>query len=301
MTRILQYRVQASKIKDERDITQNEIIDTIKVKTSDRINWTRLRKMAPIPQWNEPHPKEPGFYLDVIHPNHVSRQVWELEAVYTLIKGGQVSPNPLEREASISGKSSLIEVPTYLDYKNDAITTTAREFIPGVMKRIPTVEYTIEKNLPADPAWLQTHLGSVNADGITIRGLAWPPKTLMLGAVSFGAYKVEERARYSEFQLTLMGNPQKWTQELFNVGTVELEQVEIRYKGKLRKIWRQKPILQGSPPVPVESPVPIDANGEAIVDLIDPETGATYKSGQLLVLKFDVQNILPFKGVLPLV
>ena len=301
MTRILQYRVQSSKIKDERDITQNEIIDTIKVKTSDRINWTRLRKMAPIPQWNEPHPKEPGFYLDVIHPNHTSRQIWDLEAVYTLIKGGQIDPNPLQREALISGKSSLIEVPTFFDYKGDAITTTAREFIPGVMKSIPTVEYSVAKNLATDPGWLQTHLGSINSDAIRIRGLTWGPKTLMFGAVSFSEYKTEERATYSEFNLTLMGNPLKWTQELFNVGTVELEQVEILSKGKSRKIWRQKPILQGSPPVPVESPVPIDANGKAIVDIIDPDTGATYKSGQLITLKFDTQNILPFKGVLPLV
>lgn len=300
MTSILNYRVKTSKIKDERDLTQNEIIDTIKVKTSNRINWTRLRKMSPIPQWNQAHPKEPGFYLDVIHPTQVSRQVWDLEAVYTLIKGGQVNPNPLQREADISGKSSLIEVPTFFDYEGRPIVTKAGEFIEGVMRRIPTVEYTVNKNLGADPGWLQTHLGAINADQIRIRGLTWKPKTLMLGAVSFGAFKTEERATYSEYSLTLMANPETWTHELWNVGTVELQQADVRINGKVRTIWRQVPIKQGSPPVPVESPVPLDRNGVAIVDVIDPDTGTAYKSDSLIKLRFDTQLILPFTNVLPL-
>ena len=299
MATIMKYAVQSTSIKDDRTISENEIVDKIKLKTSCRVTWTQLRRMRPVPQWNDSHPYEPGFYLDVVRPNHVSRLVWELDAEYTVVKGGQINANPLSREAIITGKSSLIEQPTFFDWENKPIVTTAGEFIPGVMQQIPTIEYTISKNLVTDPAWLMTHVGGINSDAVRIRGLTWPAKTLMLGAVSFGEFKTEEKARYSEYTLTLMGDPRKWTHELWNVGTVEL--YESKYgKGVGKTIWRQRPITAGSPPVPVESPVPLDDRGRAIVDYLS-NSGEPVKASALRKLRFDTQRIVAFNGALPLV
>lgn len=302
MASILSYAVQNGvKYKDSRTISDNEIVDKIKVKTSQRVNWTTLRRMAPIPQWNNPHPREPGFYLDIINPNQVSRLVWELDAEYTIFKGGQQNPNPLSRDAEISGKSSLIEQPTFFDWKGRPIVTRAGEFIPGVMQSIPITEYTVNKNLGSDPAWLMTHVGAINSDAVRIRGLTWPAKTLMLGAVSFGAFKTEERATYSEYSLTLMADPRTWTHELWNIGTVELYEVDVHINGKIRTIWRQRPITAGSPPVPVESPVPLTEKGQQIVDYLDSGSGEPMKSGVLRKLYYDTQKVVAFGGVLPLV
>jgi len=301
MASIVNYAVEQTTIKDERTIADNEIVDKIKLKTSERVTWTQLRRMAPVPKWNDSHPYEPGFFLDVIRPNHVSRLVWELDAEYTIIKGGQIDANPLSRAAVITGKSSLIEQPTFLDWQGKPIVTRAGEFIPGVMQMIPTLEYTVTKNLGSDPGWLMTHIGAINSDPVRLRGLTWPAKTLMLGAVSFGEFKVEEKARYSEYTITLMGDPRKWTHELWNVGTVELYQADVHINGHFRTIWRQRPIMAGTPSVPVESPVPLTDEGQAIVDYLDSGSGEPMKTGTLRKLYYDTQKILAFNGTLPLV
>lgn len=307
MGSIVEYSRSVSKIEDNRDISQNKIIDTITVKTSDRFNWTTLRRMAPVPQWNQSHPDEPGFYLDFITPSRgAGGLVWTLEAEYGIMKGSQDDPNPLQRKAKISGRTSLIEQPTFFDAKGSPIVNTAGEFIPGVMQTFATVEYSVTKNLAADPAWLQTHLGALNQDAIKIRGLVWQPKTLMLGAVSFGEFIEEERATYSEYQLTIMADPRKWTHELWNVGTVELVQVRRLVaqpggeKVTSKMVWVQQPIKRGDPPENVEEPVPLDENGRAIGDYLDSPGDKPVKPGTLKKLYFDTQKILNFQGVLPL-
>ena len=302
MASIVSYGVQGGvKYKDTRDLKDNEIVDKIRLKTSQRVTWSQLRNMAPVPKWNQPHPRELGFYLDIIHPTQISRLVWELDAEYTIFKGGQQDPNPTSRPAEISGKSSLIEQPTFFDYRRRPITTTAGEFIPGVMQSIPITEYTVEKNLSADPGWIQTHVGGINEDAVRIRGLTWAPKTLMLGAVSFGAFKTEERATYSEYSLTIMADPRTWTHEVWNVGTVELYERDVLINGKFRTVWSQRDITRGSPPARVEDPVPLDDKGRAIVDYLNSGTGEPMKTSRLRTLKFDTQNIVRFGGVLPLV
>lgn len=300
MASIMAFRWYETDIEDKRDLAENIVRNKIKLKTDERVNWTTLRRMAPVPAWNDSHPTEPGFYLDFIKPKHVSRLVWELEAEYTLIKGGQVDSNPLSRPADISFDTSLIEVPTFFDSSDKPIVTSAGEFIPGVVQKIPTVDYSITKNLPADPAWLLTHIGGINASPMRIRGVSWPRKTLLLGAVSAGAFVTEERATYTEYKLKLLGNPLTWTNELWNVGTIELTQVQRHINGRIRTIWVQKPILRGTPPAPVDDPVPLDRFGKAIVDYLDPGSGDVIKTGTLNKLYYDTQRIVDL-SILPLV
>lgn len=301
MATIVDFRRYKRDLADTRDFQSNEVRDFIKLKTSESVNWTTLKNMRPVPQWDEPHPREPGFYLDYIEPKKISRLVWELEAIYTVFKGGQVDPNPLARPADVTFNTSLVEQATLFDNKRRPIMNTAREFVTGVTQQIPLVEYTIVKNLPAgkDPDWVMTHGGAVNSDVVRLRGRAWAPKTLLLSGFSGGRTETENRTSYSEFTLTILADARTWTQEVWNRGTVRLEKTKTIVKigqGRwtLKDVWRQVPILEGEEGsrTPVTEAVPLSLDAQPLVDTTQP--GKPIDVSKLVTLKFDVQPELPF-------
>lgn len=297
---ILVYARQEMEVEDKRDIRENLIRDKIKVKTSERYTWSRLRKTPPVPQWNQPHPTEAGFFLDYIKPHHRSRLCWELEAEYTAYKGGQIDPDPLQRPAVITFDASLVEQPTLFDAEGRPITTTAGEFIEGIVQRFPLVEYTVKKNLPADPKWLQTHMGATNKEPLRIRGLSWAPHTLLLATVAAGEYVTENRSVYSEYSLKILADPRTWYSDVWNLGTVELVRLNDP-AAPGRGIWEQRPIMigQGSKRTPVEAPYPLDKVGRAIRAHINPGENAV-RPDELVKLRFQVQPARAFRE-LPLV
>ena len=301
MASILEFITHTVDIEDRRDLTENLVRDKIILKTSAQVPWTQLRSMRPVPRWNEAHPRESGFYLDFIKPKQTSKLVWELEAEYTRMKGGQSDPDPIARPADITFTTSLVEQPTFFDKNLRPVTTTAGEFITGVMERIPLVDYSIVKNLANDPKWLQTHLGAVNADTVTLRGLQWKPKTLLLASVSAGSITTENRSTFSEFRLSILADARTWTQEVWNRGTVELYETYEVINGQARAVWSQKPILRGDPPAPVEEPWALDIDGAALRDHLQQSQTESYKPNRLIKLKFETQKDLTFRNVLPLV
>ena len=261
--------------------------------------------MNPVPQWDEPHPKEPGFYLDYIEPKRISRLVWELEAIYTVFKGGQVDANPLARPADITFNSSLVEQATMFDNKRRPIMNAAGEFITGVSQQFPLIEYSVVKNLASEGDWVQTHIGAVNSDVVRLRTLTWKPKTLLLTGVSVGPYLTENRTRYTEAQLTILADARTWTQEVWNRGTVRLIKTNTIVKlgqGRftLKDVWKQVPIYEGEEGsrTPVTEAVPLDLQAQPLVDFAQP--GKPIDPTKLVTLKFDVQPELAFSK-LPLV
>jgi hypothetical protein len=305
VARILEFIWHETDVTATRTIAENEVINKVTVKTSDRVTWTELQFMRPVPAWNDSHPNEPGFYLDYINPIHKSQFIWELECFYTPFPGGQQDPSPTARPAEIDYSTSLVEQAVLQDINKRPIVTTAGEFITGVVQQIPIVEYSIVKNLAADPAWLQTHLGAVNADPITLRGLTWKPKTVLLASASGGAFITEHRTRYTPTTIKLMADARGWTQEVWNRGTVELRLVEREIRNGddkpiIKRIWQQVPIETGDPPEPVSDPVPLDIYGQAILDFLQQDRTRPIRPSALISLNFETQLALPFRGVLPL-
>lgn len=300
MATITNYITHQMDVEDKRDIRENLIRDKVILKTNSRVTWTTLRTMSPVPKWGDSHPREKGFYLDYIKPVHKSRLVWELELEYTPYKGGQIDPDPLARPADVTFSSSLIELPTFFDYKRRPMTTTAGEFISGIVESIPLIEYSITKNLGQDPAWLLTHLGAVNADPIKLRGRTWAPKTVLFSAVSAGPYITENRSLFSEFRLTLLADPRTWTKEVWNRGTVQLELRQRVTDSGIKSYYRQVQILEGDPPEPVQEPVPLDENGFVIDSYLQKDRTEPIKPGLLIKLNFETQHPRTFTNVLPL-
>jgi len=301
MATITQFRWSEMEIDDPRDPREGKIRNKITLKTSDRMTWTQLRLMRPVPQWNDPHPKENGFYLDFIKPTHKTRHVWELEAEYTVFKGGQIDPDPIARPTVITFSASLVEEASLRDAKDFPTVNRAGEFITGLMRQIPIVEYLFTKNFTADPKWITSHLGAVNSDSVRIRGIDWKPKTLLLSSVSGGEFQEENRAKYTAISGTILADYRTWTQEVWNLGTVQLKQVERTFNDPstpsgivIKKVWVQVPILSGDPAEPVTEPVPIDEKGIFISDSIEQSTTEPMKKQKLITLKFDMQTSAAF-------
>jgi hypothetical protein len=294
MATITHFRWHESEVEDRRDITANSIRDKIVLRTSERVTWTQLRLMRPVPRFGDEHPKEPGFYLDHVKPTHKSKRIWELETEYTPFKAGQLDADPLARPVEITYSTSLIEEPTLFDNKGRPIVNRAGEFIQGIVRQIPLVDYKFVKNLPGDPKWLQTHLGAVNSDPIKLRGLIWEPKTLLLASVEGGAFTTENRKSFTPISGSILADARGWTQEVWNTGTVELKEVEREIKGKKKKVWIQVPIVEGDPAENVSEPVPLDEFGKRIQEALQQSKDEPLKKQRLITLKFDVQPEKPF-------
>lgn len=308
MGTISRFWISKSAIEDKTD-RESTVRDTLHIMTSDRMSWTQLRLQSVIPKYGSEHPREPGFFLEAMKPTQSKRCYWEVELEYNVFKAEQIDPSPLARPAEITWSTSLVEQPTERDSKGRPTCTTAGEFLTGIVEKIPLVEYSIKKNLPADPAWAQTHFGCVNQDAIKIRGLDWAPGTLMLISGSGGPFTVENKVSFMECSLSLLGDYRGWTLKVWNRGTVRLaKQKRTKWKlqgGKLipveQSVWVQVPILTGEPPAPVEEPVFLDDYGQEIIDALKPEKGSTLDPTKFIELTFDIQSERKFAGVLPLV
>lgn len=291
MTQIIEYKVEEIQIEDHRAPADNTIREKIFVKTSDQTSWSNLRTLRPIPQWNEPHSREPGFFLDYIKPKQTTQLCWFLEAEYTPVKGAQENANPLAREAKITFESSLIEQPTFRDRDGNLITNTAGELVTGVMQQIPIIDYSCKKNLAADPDWIQTHIGGVNKEPVRIRGLNWNPGTLLLGGVSAGEFVTENRTEFTPYSLKILGDPRGWNAQVWNRGTVYLQKYEDRATKKT--MYRQVRIKTGDPPEDVSEPVPLDLNGQ-VIDGYLTKSETPVDPTKLVTLTFRVQHEVSF-------
>lgn len=301
MTVVTHFRWHQMEVEDRRDITENMLRNKIVLRTSERVTWGQLRTMAPVPRWNDEHPTERGFYLDYIKPTHKSKRIWELDCEYTPFPGGQIDPDPLQRPVVITYDCTLVEQATLYDNKGRPIVNRAGEFIQGLMKQVPIVEYSFSKNLPGDPKFIQTHLGCVNSDTVKIRGLTWEPRTLLLSSVQGGEITKENRSEFVPISGKILADPRGWTSEVWNLGTVELKQVDRRVddpKSKsgvaIKRVWTQVQIMTGSPAEPVTEPVPLDENGRQIIDALQDNKDEPLSKQKLISLRFNIQDEKPF-------
>lgn len=287
-------------VDDVSDPQGNSVTSRVKLRTDVRLSWTQLRRLRPLPRAGEEHPNEPGFYYKKATPKQLHKRVWEVELEYVPFQLEEEDKNPLKRKPKISFDSASIEIPADRDNKGRMVCSTAGEPLLGIMRQIPTIDYTINVNLPSDARWLQTHLLAVNKDAVTLRGLTWKPKTLLFASVSAGEFQKENKVDFTPYTLKIMANELTWTQEVFNTGTLQLEEYEIQRNGKTLKRYRQVKILEGSPAEPVSEPKPLDEKGRYIDDSLQPKRDEPVKKSKLISLKFDIQPELPFNNVLPL-
>lgn len=277
---------------------------TVKVETDVAVSWTWLRKQQRIPKTNDEHHAEKGLYLVSIEPTQTAPRIWELQLQWEVFEAKAIDPSPTSRPAIVTIDSQLIDQPTLFDADGRPIVTTAGEFIPGLSIKVPVLEYRIRKNLGSDPDWIDTHLGATNKEPVTLRGKTRKAGTLFLTSFSAGEVERENRVDFSEYSLSILYDPRGWKEEIWNLGTVELARRLVRRyttdkagnkKLTAKLVWTQQPITRNGEKV--SEPVPIDANGYAIPEFIEPAVKPD--PGKLHKLEFNLLKKQPF-SVLPL-
>lgn len=297
MANVVDYGVTAEKGDIARDgSTSITEMHTIVVDGDVSLEWILSRLE---PKQNREHANHPGYFWDRISPNHVKRFVWECECVATPF---QINPipaaDPLARPAVITADGALVSEPTNFDYKGRPITTTAGEFIGGVERDRGQMVYHVSKNVGQDPAWLDSYLGAVNLDAVTLRGRTRAKGTLKLLSPSLSDYTVENRTRFCTLTFDLLFDPLGHAAERWNLGTLQLVRREVNG----RQAWVQEPIMNNATPRQlVEAPVPLDMRGRVIDGALNSAgDGRPLDVSKMVKLKFEVQPQLPFNGVLPL-
>lgn len=246
---------------------------------------------------NYQHPTYSGYYYDHIRPKQVARLHWEVDCTATPFQLEPIFDNPLERPPVITYDGSLVNEPTNFDTKGYPICTTAGEMIAGVERDRAVRVYHVEKNYPADPDWIDDYLGAVNKTSVVLRGKARAAGTLKLVNQSAGPFITENRSRYFTLMFDLVFDPMGHKAERWNYGTLQLVQRKVDEK----KRWFQEKILTGTPARPVEETVPLDIRGRVLEDFLNSaDDGRPVDVSKLIRLKWDVQPVLEFNGVLPL-
>lgn len=286
--------------KDSREASKNFLRCTLNVITSRVYTYTQLRQLPGIPKQNSEHPDEPGFYLETVDPEKIAPGTqWRLMCEYTPFKLDDPEKSPLDRRPETTYDSSLVETPTFFDAKRRPMTTTAGEFITGIVEQIPVVDYSCKVNLPADPPWILTHMGGVNDAPVRIRGLTWPKNTLLIAGVSGGAFTVENRVKYTETTLRVLADPRGFQTKVWNRGTMRLRQLPTSSSNPKQNRYILVPITTGDPPEYVDEPVPLDLKGQPLDDFLtsDPSGKQPIQPGKLIELTFDVQKSVSFSNL----
>jgi hypothetical protein len=260
------------------------------------IGW--ISKHPRTPKLNTEVDGHPGLYWDKVDPRQVGRLIWELDCAASPFVFDPIPESPLARPAEITVDSELLAEPTLFDYKNRPLVTKAGEFIAGVQRERPLLVYRVTKNLAQDPAWLDNYPGCVNEDPVRLRGRVRAKGTLMLRRLSLSSYVREHQYRYCTCSFELHYDPLGWIKKLWNLGTLQL----VEFKDERgRKAFRQERIMAGKPLLPVDEPVPLDMQGRPLKSVLDPTQEIPLDATKMVVLKYDVQPLVKFTGILPLV
>lgn len=252
------------------------------------------------PQLNWQHKDYPGYYWDTIRPKQVKRFVWEVDCIATPFQLLEWVENPLDRRPVVTYDGSLVVEPTNFDSAGYPICTAAGELIGGVERQRPIRVYHVTKNYASDPEWADSYLGAVNSDAVTIRGHVRKAGTLLLSNQNGGAYVTENQVKFFPFSFDLLWDPLGHHVERWNKGTLQL--VQRTKPGTNRKIWVQEKILTTtSPRQPVDEATWINKRGQVIEGLLNSEENAKpYDLAKLVKLRWNVQAVLPFSGIVPL-
>lgn len=305
MPKITHRSIENRKMRGQRDSPNDTIRERWKVTTNERVSWSWLKRQSTIPLFDAEHYDERGFYVHSIDPEWTKPLLWTIDYTWSPFQIERIDPSPTARPAEIDVASQIIEAETLWDRRNNPIVNTAGEFVTGVTSKRLIYEYRITKNLSRDPDWLDSHGAALNSDTVRLRGRTCKPKTLFLNSIALSPYSTENKQRHTTLSMSLLYDPLGWTKEVWNQGTVQLVRTRQPFWTKdgtksHKTVWTQIPIQAGKPLRNVTKAVPLNSTGQAVIDLIDPNSNETIDPARIIVLDFETQQHRAFNGTLPL-
>ena len=229
-----------------------------------------------------------------------------------------VAGAPTSVPAVVTIDSNLREIPSLRDINGNPVINAAGQFLtdPPATYQVVDQVIMIEKNIDLRlPQYVDTHPGTVNSDGVRIRGLPKAAGTLFCASLKVGAennipgqegqFSTLRSQPFTTVQIELWWRAQGWTDIYPNVGFYQVVNAagsNKRFESTAKKGSTQRLIQARSffnnlnkggytlAPIIVfgdvpPHPWPLDANGAAI---------QTPGPDDIIFLQYDMKNKQPF-------
>ncbi|MBX3450602.1 MAG: hypothetical protein KF777_13625 [Planctomycetaceae bacterium] len=190
------------------DNTQTSFVDRYVAKFSDPdVSPVAVRRALPRLQRWQPHPEEPGYYVDRFEAEqHNNTRFWFLDVTYT----DQMVKNPLAERASVTMRSQALSSYTLVDHKGRLMLNTAGDpFEPQEKKEVIWV-LSVKKNVADFPDWLLDYPEVINTDAVRIRNRTYPPKSLAVAGITIDDYQEENDVEFLPLTLELHYRKATW-------------------------------------------------------------------------------------------
>lgn len=237
-----------------------------------------------------------------------SSKVYQVEAEWsTSANVENDDPNPLKRSAIIDVTTRLEEKETFRDGKGRIRINTAGDIQVGT-RLAPIQTIRIQKNVPKVPAWFQDLPGYVNKSAITIDGVRYEKRTLLLGAQERPDRVLENKVWYYPLVYELTHDVDTHDKFEPSMGYVQLvqkptaatvkAQKQLGFNPKVNNVRERITVTPGKEDYPNE-PQYLDKDGRHIILSEDRKRGGLDTSS-IFILRFEDQpeanfNILPTK------
>ena len=185
-------------------------------------------------------------------------RIFDIEVTYDPdIELSEYQSNPTLRPARVKVDGIEFESTHVVDIDGIPIANKAGTLI-NWKTQTPGVIFRIEKNIAAAPAAWFLNLASVtNSLAVTLEGLTFPPRTLLMRKPSIGFIEKEGTFSYRRAEIEVHYNTKTWSAIVQNVGTVE------------RRVVKVIPTGGGSPEdVPITVPI-ADDKGNNVTEPVD--------------------------------
>lgn len=165
-----------------------------------------MRDLPRLQRW-QPHPRDPGYFVDRFEGKQIEfSPAWDVSVTYT----NQLLKNPLAERASVTMRSQALSSYTLVDHKGRLMLNTAGDpFEPQEKKEVIWV-LSVKKNVVDFPDWLLEYPEVINTDAVRIRNRTYPPKTLAVAGVTIDDFQEENDVEFLPLTLELHYRKATW-------------------------------------------------------------------------------------------
>lgn len=202
------------------------------------------RDLPDLQRW-QPHPEQPGFFVDEFSAEKVRGTVppmWLGAVRWT----DTVLRNPLDEPARLVGiRTEKLPSATDRNRHGKAILNTAGELVAPIPKNEPVRIFTFAKNVPALVEELCDYEDVVNADAVQIMGRQREPRTLLLGKVEFSAEQEQDETKFYVCSVEIAYRKSKWVHKFPSKGFSQIVQRRATPAEILSDLGSQLPTING--------------------------------------------------------
>lgn len=243
---------------------------------------TALRLHRPDLQRWQPHPDAPCWVTSPRYELVEGTRMYEITIPYS----AEFPQDPTELPAQVEFHTWHSREVKIRDSDGRPIATTAGELIQGVEEDTDFWGLSIVKNVPSIPEWLLSYRGASNEDGVMIKGVFFPEKTLRIADIRMSEQVedgLDEDFTYWRLQFDLLHRDDTWARYFPNAGYYARETVLIP-RSRMNTATGRTKILKPKREVrygritddkgePIQQPEFLNENGERITDWIRDEQG----------------------------